>query len=43
MALTNNFSMNLGLTKKVLKSTISEGEAEEQVCSKYTMWQALFS
>lgn len=34
--------MNLGLTKKVQQSTISEGEAEKQVCSNYTMWQALF-
>jgi len=33
--------MNLGLTKKVLQSTISEGEAEKQVCGNYTMWQAL--
>jgi len=38
MVLTNNFSMNSGLTKKVLQSTISEREAEEQVCSNYTMW-----
>jgi oligoribonuclease (3'-5' exoribonuclease) len=29
--------MNLGLTKKVLESTISEREAEKQVCSYYTM------
>jgi len=29
--------MNLGLTKKVLQSTISEGEAEKQVCSNCTI------
>jgi len=31
------FSMNVGLTKKVLQSTISESEAEKQVCSNFTI------